>query len=191
MSKNLSFIDTPFKYLFIINRHHFSDDRCIFYRLYCEEELKNIGLNKTIKQLNYSFSSKKYTTRGFHYQKSPYQEIKIVTCLSGAIFDVVIDIRLDSPTYLKWYGIELSSENKLSILIPEGFAHGTQALTDQTALLYMHTNNYNINSEDGLNVNDPLLDVVWPNAPKYLSKRDNSFEYLENRLYGAKNDNEV
>lgn len=178
MSSNIEFITTPIADLFVLQRKIASDDRGYFYRVFCQEELRNIGLTKPLAQINFSHAKEKFTTRGFHFQNVPYMETKIVTCAQGAIFDVAVDLRQGSPTFLQWFGTILSEENNKSMFIPEGFAHASQSLSDKSSLIYLHTEVYSREHEGGVNVNDPMISVKWPHPPHNLSKRDASFPLL-------------
>ncbi len=162
----------------IINRTLMEDNRGFFDRLFCNKELKKILKNKPIKQINHSFTKKKGTLRGLHYQKNPYKEAKIITCLKGKVFDVAVDIRKDSKTYLKKTVNELSDQNNKSIYIPEGFAHGFQAMKDNCILVYFHTEFYNIKSSGYVNPLDPKLDINWPLAISIISDIDKNTKYL-------------
>jgi len=146
--------------------------------------LKEAGLFKPIVQINLSNAKEKYVTRGLHFQYPPYTETKIVTCVKGSIFDVAVDLRSDSPTFLKWFGTILSEENMQSLYIPEGFAHGSQSLSDESNLVYLHTALYSGSNEGGLNVLDPAIGIEWPNTPKHLSKRDASFLNINSNFKG-------
>lgn len=184
MSSNIEFIKTPIPDLFVLKRKIVSDERGYFFRIFCQEELREIGLKKPISQINFSHAKEKFTTRGFHFQYPPYSETKIVTCTQGEIFDVAVDLRQNSPTFLKWFGINLSENNNLSMYIPEGFGHASQSLTDLSSLIYLHTAPYSNANEGGINVSDPLINVNWPNKPMNQSKRDSSFAYLTDNFKG-------
>ena len=152
--------------------------------MFCKDEFSEIGLNKSLAQINYSHSNKKFTVRGFHFQYPPDCETKIVTCINGEVFDVALDLRAGSPTFLKWFGSILSEKNNRSMFIPEGFAHATQTLTDKSSLMYMHSEAYSPLKEDGVNINDPIISVKWKAKPLNLSKRDASFPYLSSNFQG-------
>ena len=122
--------------------------------------------------------------RGMHFQFSPFREIKLVRCISGAVFDVVVDLRKGSDTFLKWYGTELSAENKKMIYIPEGFGHGFQCLTDQCELLYHHTEYYRKESEGGIRYNDRMINIEWPLTVTGHSERDGSHPFLDEKFKG-------
>jgi dTDP-4-dehydrorhamnose 3,5-epimerase len=177
-------LKTPISDLLILERNIFTDDRGLFYKLFCCNELQKIGLKKPLAQVNYSHSSKKYTTRGFHFQYPPNTETKITTCIRGEVFDVALDLRVDSPTFLQGFGVVLSGKNNLSVYIPDGFAHASQSLTEESSLLYMHSEVYVPGNEGGINVNDPMISVKWPHTPENLSQRDASFNFLNSDFKG-------
>jgi dTDP-4-dehydrorhamnose 3,5-epimerase len=142
MSGHFEVVSTPLAGLAVILRKPMRDERGFFERLFCQEELQTAGLTKPIVQINRSLTRKKGTVRGMHFQYPPHSEVKIVSCLKGEIFDVAVDIRSGSATCLRWHGELLSAENNRSMLIPEGFAHGFQTLSDDCELLYLHTAAY-------------------------------------------------
>jgi dTDP-4-dehydrorhamnose 3,5-epimerase len=155
-------------------------------RLFCAEELAAAGWNKPIAQINQTYTAKTGTVRGIHYQRPPYTEMKLVSCLHGAIFDVAVDLRTDSPTFLKWHGERLSADNHRALLIPEGFAHGFQALTDDVELLYCHSDIYAPSAEEGLNPLDPRLIIAWPLPVVGLSTRDAGHPMLTENFEGVR-----
>lgn len=175
----MKFIPTILNGSFTIQLDPINDERGWFARYFCKKEFSTIGHNKEWVQMNHSFSLKKGTLRGMHFQKPPYSEIKLVRCIQGSVFDVIIDLRKDSPTFLKWFGTELSAENKLMMYIPEGFAHGFQTLEDNSGLLYMHTAYYSPEAEDGLRYNDPQVNISWPIEISEISMRDTNHDILE------------
>ena len=184
MSQNIKFSKTPISGLYVLERSVFNDTRGYFFRLFCSENLKEIGLSKPMAQINYSHSKKKFTVRGLHFQNPPYTETKIVTCTRGEVFDVAVDLRKGSPTFLQWYGLYLTEKNNLSLYIPDGFAHGFQTMTDESDLLYLHTHSYCEESEAGINILDPLIGVDWPGTPKNISERDSSFLHINRKFKG-------
>ena len=175
----MKFIPTILNGSFTIQLDPINDERGWFARYFCKKEFSTIGHNKEWVQMNHSFSLKKGTLRGMHFQKPPYSEIKLVRCIQGSVFDVIIDLRKDSPTFLKWFGAELSAENKLMMYIPEGFAHGFQTLEDNSGLLYMHTAYYSPEAESGLRYNDPQVNISWPLEISEISMRDTNHDLLE------------
>ncbi len=184
MSSSLILSNSPIKDLFIIERKIIADNRGFFFRIFSKQELENIGLKKTLSQINFSHSNSINTVRGLHFQYPPHSETKIVTCLKGKVFDVAVDLRKDSSTFLNWFGVILSPENNRSLFIPEGFAHGFQVLEEDSELLYLHTEEYVKESEGGLHVLDPKIGIEWPNEPENLSERDKTFAFLNNNFKG-------
>lgn len=168
----MKIISTKFKDLFIIELEPYKDNRGEFFRLFCKKELKSILLDNDIKQINYSKSRNKGTVRGLHYQVYPHEEIKIFTCIKGRLFDVVVDIRKDSATYLEYHGIELSPEKNNMIYVPAGFAHGFQTLEDDTQALYMTTEFYVPEYEKIINYKDPKIGIKWPLLVSEISEKD-------------------
>jgi dTDP-4-dehydrorhamnose 3,5-epimerase len=163
---------TPLSGLVVIERKPIVDDRGFFCRYYCSEEFHEAGLRKPIVQINHTLTRKKGSIRGLHFQYPPHLEAKIVGCLKGEIFDVAVDLRKGSPTFLRWHGEKLSESNRNSLLVPEGFAHGFQALAGECELIYLHTASYAPEAEGGLNVLDPRLSIDWPLGITELSDRD-------------------
>jgi dTDP-4-dehydrorhamnose 3,5-epimerase len=152
--------------------------------LFCANELKEIGHVKPIVNVNHSYTQKKGSIRGMHFQYPPDCEIKIVKCLRGAIWDCIVDLRKGSPTFLKWEGVELTENNHKMIYIPEGFAHGFQALTDDVELLYFHTNFYVQPSEGGLRYCDKAIGIKWPLAATVISDRDQLHPLIDSHFGG-------
>ena len=167
LSLNGVFELTPFKN---------EDARGYFSRLFCQEELISINKAKNILQMNLSFSKDAGTIRGMHFQLAPYQEDKIVRCVKGSIFDVVVDIRLNSETYGQWIGLELNASKANSIYIPKGFAHGFQTLENNCEVLYCHTEMHAPEAESGFNSQCKKVGIKWPIAPKNLSQRDKNLK---------------
>ena len=172
------FLPTPLSGLTVVQRKHIEDNRGFFCRFYCAEEFREAGLKKPIAQINHTFTREKGTVRGLHFQYPPHAEAKIVSCLRGEIFDVAVDIRRDSPTFLQWFGTSLSEENKKSLFVPEGFAHGFQSLTENSEILYLVTAHYNPQKEDALNVQDPIIGIQWPLDITELSDKDTAIAYI-------------
>lgn len=178
MSARLDLQATPLAGLTVIQRKPIGDERGFFERMFCATELQGAGLVKPIVQINHSLTVAKGAARGMHFQYPPHAETKIVSCLRGEVFDVAVDIRSGSPTFLRWHGEVLSRENYKSLFIPEGFAHGFQALTDNCELLYLHTASYSPEAEGALNAQDPMLGVTWPLPIAEMSERDRSHPFL-------------
>lgn len=185
MSQRFKFTKTHVKDLMICERKPVVHDLGYFMRFFCEEEFQEIGLDKPIVQMNQTLTRLKGSVRGMHFQKSPHAENKIVTCNKGEIFDVAIDIRKGSPTFLKWHGEILSESNNKSMFIPEGFAHGFQTLTDDCEMFYLHTATYVASSEAALHWNDPLLTIKWPLKVTDVSTRDNGHDFIDQKFIGV------
>ena len=164
--------DLPLTGLKCIKRWRIADSRGSFSRLFCTEDLAAAGWVKSIAQINHTRTVGRGTVRGMHFQWPPHSEMKLVACISGEVWDVAVDVRADSSTFLKWYAERLSAENALALLIPEGFAHGFQALTDDVELLYCHSTVYVPEAEAGLSPLDTALDITWPLPVCGLSNRD-------------------
>ena len=178
------FTPTRLKGSYIIDLQPSRDERGWFARFYCKNEFKQVGHNKEWVQLNHSVTYEKGALRGMHFQIAPYREIKMVRCVAGSVYDVIIDIRKDSGTFLNWFGAELSAENKRMMYIPEGFAHGFQCLSSNCELIYFHTEFYKPNAEGGIPYNDPLVNIEWPLPVTTLSQRDQSHPFLDENFKG-------
>jgi len=174
--------NTKINALRVIQRKPISDERGFFERLFCSEELKEITHGKEIVQINHSLSKLKGTVRGMHFQKHPYAEIKFVSCLKGKIFDVALDIRKESQTFLKYHAEILSEDNHRMLAIPEGFAHGFQALEDNCEVFYFITSPYQHQFEAGLNPIDPALDIHWPIGISEISAKDKNQNFINERF---------
>jgi dTDP-4-dehydrorhamnose 3,5-epimerase len=174
----LNFIETPLADLYVVEIEPRNDDRGFFARSFCVEEFHAHGLERKVAQCNISFNEKAGTLRGLHFQAEPYGEAKLVRCTSGAIFDVAVDIRPDSKTYLKWYAAELTSGNRRMMFIPQGFAHGFQTLTDESEVFYLMFEMYHPESARGLRWDDPKFGIAWPMATKIISDRDRNYPLL-------------
>lgn len=164
--------DLPLAGLKRVERQRVGDHRGFLSRLFCAEELAGAGWAEPIAQINHTFTAKRGTVRGMHFQRPPHAEMKLVSCIQGEVWDVAVDLRLGSPTYLSWHAELLSAHNGCALLIPKGFAHGFQALTEDVALLYCHTAAYAAHAEGGLNPTDPHLGIDWPLPVSELSARD-------------------
>ena len=178
------FTETSLKGSYTIELQPKGDERGWFVRTYCKNEFSQIGHTKEWLQLNHSFTQQKGTVRGMHYQLPPFDEIKLVRCISGAVYDVIIDVRKDSPTFLKNFGVELSAINKKMIYIPAGFAHGFQTLTDDCELIYHHSQIYTPGSEAAIKFDEPLVNIEWPLQVNNVSARDNSHPLLDANFKG-------
>lgn len=156
----------------VIGRKTLSDGRGYFERMFCVDELRGVFGGRQIVQINHTFTLKKGTVRGMHFQNAPNAEMKFVSCLRGSVFDVAVDLRKGSPTFLQWQAELLSADNYKTFAIPEGFAHGFQTLTDDCEMLYLHTAAYAPDAEAGLNPQDAKLAIVWPLPIVEISPRD-------------------
>lgn len=178
IAARFDFHATPLSGLAVIQRKPIEDDRGFFCRFYCAEEFRETGFWKPIAQINHTFTREKGSVRGLHFQHPPHAETKIVICIKGEIFDVAVDLRKGSPTFLRWHGEKLSASNRKSLLVPEGFAHGFQTLTEDCELIYLHSASYSPEAEGGLNVLDPRLAIDWPLGIAELSERDRTHPML-------------
>ena len=184
MNNRFSLISTPFEGLWKIKRNPISDHRGSLSRLFCENDFKEFGLEKKFVQINHTKTTKMGAVRGLHYQNYPYTEAKFVSCIEGKVFDIVVDLRKDSKTFLNWHSEILSAENNISMYIPEGFAHGFQALSKDCSLIYMHTNFFSPEYEDGVNALDPILAINWPIKISDISERDSNHGFINNEFRG-------
>ena len=169
------FRETKLKGAFIIEPERLEDERGLFARTFCEEEFKAHGLNPRVVQCNISFSKRKGTLRGMHYQVAPYEEAKLVRCTRGAICDVIIDLRPDSPTFKQWIAVELTADNCRILYIPEGFAHGFQTLEDSTEIFYQMSEFYHPECARGVRWDDTAFNIKWPLIDPILSDRDKGY----------------
>ncbi|HYA34877.1 MAG TPA: dTDP-4-dehydrorhamnose 3,5-epimerase [Candidatus Binataceae bacterium] len=170
----MRFIETPLKGAFVVELEPRSDERGFFARAFCREEFLAHGLNPAVMQCNVSFNPVRGTLRGMHYQIAPAQESKLVRCTRGAIFDAMVDLRPESPTYLRWFGIELTAVGHTMIYVPEGFAHGYLSLVDDTEVFYQVSEFYRPDHERGARWNDPSFGIKWPFEPIVISNKDRS-----------------
>lgn len=170
-------IPTPIQDLLVIERQRLGDERGFFSRFFCAEELADFGIGG-IAQINHTMTQMKGTIRGMHFQRAPHDEAKFVSCLAGAVFDVAVDLRPGSPTYLQSHGAILSAENARTMMIPGGFAHGFQTLTENCEMIYLHDKPYAPGAEGGVNALDPKLAIVWPLPVAQISQRDRDFPLL-------------
>ncbi len=170
------FEEQKIKGVWLIKAEPVSDSRGAFRRHFCQNELKQAGLKFNIVQTNISENKNKHTLRGFHYQLAPHEEDKILTCLQGSLYDVIVDLRPDSETFLKWIPVELSAGDNLSVYIPRGCANAYLTLKDSTIILYYMSEFYNPGSYTGFRYNDPQFSVEWPAEPAVISEKDESFK---------------
>jgi dTDP-4-dehydrorhamnose 3,5-epimerase len=181
-----SVTDLPLAGLKLVERRHLGDSRGFLARLFCAEELTGAGWTKPVMQINHTRTVRQGTVRGLHFQRPPNAEMKLVSCIRGEVWDVAVDVRADSPTFLHWYATHLSPENRLALLIPEGFAHGFQALTDDVELLYCHSVTHNSSAEAGLNPRDARLAIAWPLAITEISAKDAGHPLIETGFEGVR-----
>lgn len=184
MSNRFTGVETPIAGLLELHRKPIGDDRGFFERLFCADEMREFGHPGIIAQANRSLTKTRGAVRGMHFQYPPHAEWKIVSCLRGKVYDVAVDVRKGSPTFLKWHGVELSEDNHVSLLIPEGFAHGFQTLTENCEMVYFASAAYSQTSEDGLRPDDPALAIKWPLPIRQLSPRDASHPLLTGAWHG-------
>ena len=161
---------------FVVELKKIEDDRGFFARTFCKKEFAEHGIATSMVQANTAFSRRKGTLRGMHYQREPYAEAKLMRCIRGAAFDVIIDLRPNSETYCQWFGIELTAENGCMLYVPEGFAHGYQTLVDDTEMAYLVSQFYTPDAEQGVRWNDPRFNITWPiDTEIELSDKDRSW----------------
>ena len=172
MSARFDILDTPIEGLQLLQRKPAGDSRGYLERMFCTEELKSLISGVGIEQINHTRTSRPGTVRGLHFQYPPYAEVKFVSCLAGEVFDVAIDVRQGSDTFLHWHAEVLSADNHRTLVIPQGVAHGFQTLTENCEMLYFHSAAYHPGAEGGLNPNDPAIDIRWPREVTELSPRD-------------------
>jgi dTDP-4-dehydrorhamnose 3,5-epimerase len=173
---------TPIKDLCVIHRPIRKDERGTFTRLYGADEFALHGMTTRAVHVNTSTSSEKGTLRGIHFQYPPYSEAKIVACTAGAVFDIGVDLRPDSPTRFQWYGQILTPENGVSLLVPEGFGHGFLTLEPNSTVVYVVSEVYAPDSESGIRFDDPVLSIQWPIPPKVISEKDTSWGWINDRM---------
>jgi len=179
----LSFVETPLEGIRVIDVGTISDERGFFARTWSLQEFQEQGLETRIVQCSVSYNTKKGTLRGLHFQVSPHAETKIVRCVHGSIFDVAVDLRKGSPTYRKWWGVELSSENRRMLYIPESCAHGFLTLEDDTEVHYQISAPYHPEAARGVRWDDPAIGIVWPAEPVVMNERDRDYlDFDEKKL---------
>ena len=169
------FKETELKGAFIVELERLEDERGFFARTFCEQEFRDSGIGFRVVQCNLSFNKKRGTLRGMHYQIAPFEEAKLVRCTRGAIYDVIIDLRPESPTFMRWVAVELTEENYQMLYIPEGFAHGFQTLEDNTEVFYLMSQFYKPECARGVRWNDPVFGVQWPLPVSVISRKDMSY----------------
>ena len=180
----MKILNTKLKGVFCVESDFHTDNRGSFSRLFCKKDLEDVIKQRCIVQVNYSYTKLKGMIRGMHFQLQPHAEMKFVRCTKGHILDVVVDLRKNSPSFLKWHAEELSNINNKMIIIPEGCAHGFQTLENNCELLYMHTEYYAPKSERGFSYDDPLIRISWPLPITGISDKDKNHPKLEINFSG-------
>ena len=178
------FTETPLRGSYVIELEPFKDQRGLFARTFCKKEFQQINHSKEFVQFNHSLTVNKGAIRGMHYQGPPDCEIKLVRCIAGKVFDVIIDVREGSPTFLECFSVELSPDNLKMIYIPEGFAHGFQTLEENAQLIYHHTGYYNPETERAIRYNDPAIGIEWPLTPTDVSEKDKHHHLINKTFKG-------
>lgn len=178
------FKKTKLEGVFVVSLEPLIDKRGFFARTYCKKEFDKINHKGEFVQINHSYNKIKGTIRGMHFQSPPFQEVKLIRCISGSVFDVIVDLRQKSPTFLQYFSIKLSAENKKMIYVPKNFAHGFQTLSDNSELIYHHTEFYNPKTDSGIRFDDPKLNINWPLEPKMISEKDCSYKFMETNFKG-------
>ena len=184
MGNALRFVPTPLAGLTVVVGQPSVDERGHFVRVFCTQEFAALRTGLQFAQVNLSRTARQGTVRGMHFQWPPAADAKLVRCVQGSVFDVAIDLRAGSPTFLRWHAVELNAAAESGVFIPEGFAHGFQALTDEAELLYLHTAAYAPSLEGGLRHDDPRLEIRWPLPAQNVSARDRSFALLDDSFAG-------
>jgi len=175
----LTFHKTKLPGVFEINLDSKPDERGLFARTWCQKEFENSGLNPKLVQCSVSFNTRKGTLRGLHYQAAPYPEAKLVRCTRGALFDVVVDLRADSPTFRDWIGVILTATDRNMLYVPEGCGHGFLTLEDETEVFYQMSEFYHPELARGVRWDDPAFQIVWPAEAQVISERDRSYPNFE------------
>lgn len=177
----MKFNETRLPGVFEIHIERLADDRGFFARSWCQKEFEDHGLDAGLVQCSVSLNRRKGTLRGVHYQASPYAETKVVRCTAGAIYDVILDLRASSPTFKQWFAAELSAENRRSLYIPKGCAHGFLTLTDDSEVLYQMSEFYHPEAGRGVRWNDSAFQIAWPDQVEVISERDRTYPDFESK----------
>lgn len=177
------FNQTKLEGAYIIELEPITDERGFFARTWCKDEFNKYGINVDLKQCNLSYNKKKGTLRGMHYQAAPYEEAKFVRVIHGAIYDVIIDLRADSPTYLEWTSVELTAQKRNMLYIPEGFAHGFQTLEDDTEVFYHMGEYFHPESSRGIRWNDSSFNIKWRIEEPIISEKDQTYNFWQKGLW--------
>lgn len=181
----MKFNQSPLKGAYTIELEKRGDTRGFFARVFCAEEFAAAGLASSFAQINDSLNGKKGTLRGLHYQLAPSMEVKVVRCIGGALFDAIVDLRPQSPTFGKWFGETLSAENRLMMYCPKGFAHGFITLEENTEAFYLASSPYAPQLERGVRFNDPAFNIEWPIEPLEISDKDNAWPDFDHEWHGV------
>ncbi|MDB5822781.1 MAG: dTDP-4-dehydrorhamnose 3,5-epimerase [Herminiimonas sp.] len=185
MSNRFDVLPTPISGLTLLRRKPIGDNRGYLERMFCLDEFAGLTAAKNIVQINHTLTEKKGAVRGMHFQHAPYAETKYVSCLRGEVFDVAVDLRKDSATFLHWHAEILSAENHKTLVIPEGFAHGFQTLTENCEMLYLHTVAHRADAEGALNAKDVRLNIKWPLPIAEQSARDAGHAFISDFFSGV------
>jgi len=170
--------------LVVLTRKQLGDQRGYLERMFCDTDLADFLGGKRVRQINRTMTAKKGTIRGLHYQRPPHAEVKFISCLRGEVWDVAVDLRHDSPTFMKFHSEILSADNRKTLMIPEGFAHGFQTLTDDCELLYLHTASFEASSEGGVSPFENRISISWPLSVSEISERDKAHAALAQNFEG-------
>lgn len=184
MSGRFTIEDTPIAGVKLVRRKRLGDARGFLERLFCSDELRAAGWAKPVAQINRTFTSQVGVVRGMHFQHAPMAEMKLVSCVQGAVFDVVVDLRRGSPTFLRWFGHTLSADEDASMLVPEGCAHGLQTVRPDAALLYLHSAPYDASAEGAISALEPRVGITWPLPISEMSARDAAHPRLDDSFLG-------
>ncbi len=184
MTARFDLLNTSLEGLTLLQRKPQGDHRGYLERLFCTQELSTLLNGRAIAQINHTLTEKKGTVRGMHYQNPPHAETKFVSCIRGEVFDVAIDLRKESPTFLQYHAEILTAQNHKTIVIPEGLAHGFQTLTQDCEMLYFHTKEYAPSAEGALNVVDPQINIQWPLHISEISERDQNHPFVDKGFEG-------
>lgn len=171
----MEFHETPVAGVYLVRQQRCTDERGYFARVWCAQQFRDQGLEPNVCQCNVGFSRKSGTLRGIHFQQPPHAEVKLVRCTAGAIYDVALDLRPESPTFLEWYGVELNPIEGQMLYIPEGCAHGYQTLADDTEILYQTSKAYVSDAASGVRYDDPAFEIQWPLCPTMISEADRNW----------------
>ncbi len=182
----MKFLETKLKGAYIVTPEPFVDERGSFARVFCRNEFLAIGHKGEFVQINHSVNKLKGTFRGIHYQLPPYEEVKLIRCISGSVHDIIVDIRSGSPTFLQYIAVEISEENMKMVYVPAGFAHGFLTLEDNSQLIYHHTAFYQPGHEAGLRFDDPELRIELPIEPVVITEKDKNHPLIEKGFIGIK-----